>query len=108
MLRPSQFFRDNQGMESMTALLLFLSFWPATYVMVVQHSENLYYAYMAAYAGLAANKQWVGRNAGNVAADELADSGVGAGSIVTSSSTVVSQPLAQSVKPVRGGKGRTR
>lgn len=102
------FFKDTQGQESMTALMLFLGFFPATYVMVVNHTENLYYAYLAAYAGLAANKQWAVRNANNVATDQLATPDVGSGSVVTSSSTVVSQPLAKPGKPVRGGKARSR
>lgn len=55
------FFKDANGQESMTLLMLFISFWPATYVVVTEASENIYYAYMAAFAGLAANRQWASR-----------------------------------------------
>lgn len=85
-LNTGTFFKDKYGVDSMPALLLFLSFWPATYVMVVNHTENLYYAYMAAYAGLAANKQWATRGNTNQMADDepiqpvqvVSDSGGGA------------------------------
>ena len=57
------FFRDKDGDYSMTLLMLFLSFWPSTYVMLTRDSEEIFYAYIAAFTGLAINKQWSGRNA---------------------------------------------
>lgn len=107
------FFKDAQGNESMTAMLLFLSFWPATYTMVVQHSENLYYAYMAAYAGLAANKQWVTRgNNSSVAGDEtvepvqvVSDSGGGADISVPNVARV---RVEKRSPPVRRGTSKPR
>ena len=55
------FLKDKDGDYSMTLLLLFLSFWPSTAVVLTQHNENIFYAYIAAYTGLAANKQWANK-----------------------------------------------
>jgi len=63
----SSFFRDKDGDYSMTLLMLFLSFWPSTFVVLTQENENIFYAYIAAYTGLAANKQWA--NKGKKAVD---------------------------------------
>ena len=61
LLNTGTFFKDKQGMDSTSALLLFLTWFPATYVLVVNQSENLYYAYLTAFTALAANKQWASR-----------------------------------------------
>jgi len=60
-LNTGTFFKDKQGMDSTSALLLFMTWFPATYVLIVNQNENLYYAYLAAFTGLAANKQWASR-----------------------------------------------
>jgi hypothetical protein len=100
-LRLSNFFKDVRGNESMTSLLLFCSFWPSTYVMVTQASENIFYAYMAAFTGLAANRQWATRNAvENDSQEVLVDDTGGA-------DTVASEPLARKVKPTGRGKKRS-
>lgn len=69
-------------MDSTSALLLFLTWFPATYVLVVNQSENLYYAYLTAFTALAANKQWATRNAPNPSYDVLeTDSDSASGSV---------------------------
>jgi len=65
------FFKDRQGLDSVSALLLFLSFWPMTYAMIVSNNENIYFAYAAAFTGLAANKQWATRNVPNSDTQQL-------------------------------------
>jgi len=57
-MRVYEFFKDKDGDFSMTLLMLFLSFWPSTFVVLTQENENVFYAYIAAYTGLAANRQW--------------------------------------------------
>lgn len=107
-LNTGTFFKDRQGLDSVSALLLFMTWWPATWAMLVSHNENLYYAYIAAFTGLAANKQWSssrGANS-NVDTEQLADGDVGTSSVTTASSTVVSKSLAKSKQPVRTSKKR--
>lgn len=71
-LNTGTFFKDRQGLDSVSALLLFMTWWPATWVVLVNNTENLYYAYIAAFTGLAANKQWAQRNANtNVNSEQL-------------------------------------
>jgi len=98
------FLRDKDGDYSMTLLLLFLSFWPSTYAMLTRDSEEIFYAYIAAFTGLAINKQWSARNA--LASGESQTSSVQSTSTVTSSSVVDNQPLAGKGQPVRRSKRR--
>lgn len=63
MLNPlnSQFFKDSSGQQSMTLLLLFLTFWPSTWIALTSDQPEVFYAYLGAFTGLAINKQWAGR-----------------------------------------------
>ncbi len=47
--RLPQFFEDDVGRYSMTRLLCFLSFWPASYVIVVKGNEAMLGWYLSAY-----------------------------------------------------------
>jgi len=98
------FLRDKDGDYSMTLLLLFLSFWPSTYAMLTRDSEEIFYAYIAAFTGLAINKQWSGRNA--LVHNLSQTDSVQSSSTVTTSRTVDSEPLEGKGKPARRGKAR--
>jgi len=67
----------------MTGLLLFLSFFPASAMLIRIEDADALMWYLGAYAGLAANNRWAERKNG-VASGELAtgdeNSGRGAGS----------------------------
>jgi len=105
-LKWSNFFRDVNGNESMTTLMLFLSFWPSTYVMVSEANENIFYAYMAAFAGLAANKQWASRGSNNLDSTQSTqislDADSGAVDVVSSKKNL------GSVQSVRGSTKKSR
>jgi hypothetical protein len=45
-----QFFEDNKGELSMTRLLCFLSFWPASYVVIMDRSEQTLAWYLGTFA----------------------------------------------------------
>lgn len=47
----SGFFRDGSGNRSMSRLLSFLSFWPASAVLLAMPSEGALGLYLAAYVG---------------------------------------------------------
>jgi len=47
----------------MSSLLLFLCFFPSSYVTIKTENENIMYAYLAAFSGVAINKAWTGKNA---------------------------------------------
>ncbi len=47
--RSIEFFEDDQSRLSMTRLLCFLSFWPASWVIVVKGNEAMLGWYLSAY-----------------------------------------------------------
>lgn len=47
----SQFFEGEDGLLSMTRLLCFLSFWPASFVVLVTKSADTLGWYLGAYTG---------------------------------------------------------
>jgi hypothetical protein len=49
MKKWQQFFEDGQGIKSMSRLLCFLSFFPASFVVVVTKNENMLGWYLGAY-----------------------------------------------------------
>lgn len=76
-------------MDSTSALLLFLTWFPATYVLVVNQTENLYYAYLTAFTALAANKQWASRGSALISEDL---SETTSGTVTATSSMVTRTP----------------
>lgn len=61
--RLSEFFESDSGRLSMTRLLLFMSYFPATYVMVVQPTETIFGLFLGAfvmgYAGGKSADTWM-------------------------------------------------
>jgi hypothetical protein len=102
-LQWRKFFRDNNGNESMTLLMLFLSYFPMTWVMITQHTENIFYAYSAAFTGLAANRQWATRNVASTSEDVLETD---SDSDSDSEPVPNSKPLAS--KSGKAGRGKRR
>jgi len=58
-LRLFDFFKDSTGYASMTRLILFMSFFPASYLAIKINDADALMWYLGAYAGLAANNKWV-------------------------------------------------
>lgn len=54
-----EFFEDDANRLSMTRLMLFGSFFPASIVVCYIRTAESLGVYLAAYAGLAANNKWV-------------------------------------------------
>jgi len=100
-LNTGTFFKDRQGLDSVSALLLFITWFPSTWVVLVTQSENLYYAYIAAFTGLAANKQWASRNANtNVNSEQLeADSDSPSDSVSGAARVSPSKPPVRKKRP---------
>lgn len=48
-MRVSRFFLDDNGRESMTRLLMFLAFWPATFVVCSDPGEDTLSWFLGAY-----------------------------------------------------------
>lgn len=61
-----QFFQDNDNRFSMTRLMVFASFFPASFVVCYIRSAESLGVYLAAYAGLAANNKWAEKKKSNV------------------------------------------
>lgn len=61
--RRHEFFESDTGRLSMTRLLLFMSYWPATYVMVMQPTETIFGLFLGAfvmgYAGGKSADTWM-------------------------------------------------
>lgn len=49
----AEFFESDEGRGSMTRLMIFLSFWPATFILVINYDtdsiDNLFAIYLGAY-----------------------------------------------------------
>lgn len=54
-----QFFEDDRGSLSMTRLLAFASFFPASSVLAVIHSETALMYYLTAYALQSVGSKWM-------------------------------------------------
>ena len=68
-LRFAEFFRDDNERMSMTRLMLFLSFFPASYLAIEINDSDALMWYLGAYAALAGNNKWV--EARNVNSNEI-------------------------------------
>lgn len=66
MKRIAEFFEDETKRFSMTRLVLFASFFPASFVVCWIKSAESLGVYLAAYGGLAANNKWAERKKSNV------------------------------------------
>lgn len=63
--RVSEFFKDENDRLSMARLLSFMSFWPASSVLGVLHTENALMAYLTAYVLQYGGSKWIERKYAN-------------------------------------------
>lgn len=99
------YFTDSKGDKSMTRLLTFMSFFPATATMCYIHSAEALGVYLVAYAGMAANGKWAERNNG-MDSSKLEITEQTSRYISDSSDCDIDQSLA--TKSARGRKAKTR
>ena len=64
--RLVEFFEDDSKRFSMTRLMVFASFFPASFVVCYIRSAEALGVYLAAYGGLAANNKWAEKKRANV------------------------------------------
>lgn len=73
--RFQEFFEDNNLRMSMTRLMLFLSWLPATFMAMWIGTTEALGVYLAAYTGIAINNKWAERNTNASITDDTMDSG---------------------------------
>lgn len=105
-MRWLELFEDGYHRLSMTRLIVLLTWPAATYVLLSDSSQLATYLgiYVGGYALGKATDAFKGNNA--LDSQQLADSDVGAVSTVTTSTSIVNQPLEKPIKPVRKRKVR--
>lgn len=59
MIRLAEFFQDGDGRLSMTRLLSFLSFFPASSVLAVSHTDTALTIYLTAYVAQYGGSKWI-------------------------------------------------
>lgn len=60
-MRLIEFFEGSDGRLSMTRLMIFLSFWPASYLLVTEGNEAMLGWYLGAFVGGYAAGKWADR-----------------------------------------------
>lgn len=66
MSNPREFLQDADGAYSIARLLMFMSFWPATYMACSIRTTEALGVYLTAYVGGYANSKWAERRKANV------------------------------------------
>jgi hypothetical protein len=106
MKRAVEFFEGVGNRLSMMRLMLFMSWFPASWVLFKNGTTEALAVYVGTYAALSGNNKWAERKVSNgVDSEQLEDINIQSSSVVTSSSVVASKPVAgQSVRTGRGEK----
>lgn len=96
-MRAVEFFEGLGNRLSMMRLMLFISFFPASYVLLKNGTTEALGVYLGAYAALSGNNKWAERNnANSVVNSELeADSDSDTISASTATSSVVAKRRTQ-------------